>query len=270
MKKILSVLMILCMLCACSVALAEGESLRLCDVTSDGEYVISLTRVARLSAPNEFGRYNYRVQQGSATDGTYAYTVMEDQVQSLGSIHKLDLNTWEVVQSQFDLKLDHGNDMTYNPKTGKLVVVNNKPNYNILSIVNPETLEIEDKIRCSVKMFSIAYNETRDVYVVGNSGSQNFSILDADFKEIGFYSVVHDGLVTQGVDCDDKYIYFPRCDKKATKNIIAVYDWDGNHVTNITVKSFQEIESMFHVGDDIYIAFNAGGSYIYKGTLTRK
>ena len=46
-----------------------------------------------------------------------------------------------------------------------------------------------------------------------------------------------------------------------------VYDWEGNFITQIRVRAYQEIESLFHIGDDWYIAFNANGSYIYKATL---
>lgn len=270
MKRLFAWLLCLCLL-GVSGAVAEGEALKLSDVTSEGSYAVKLARVLRVTAPSELAYHNYCVQQGSATDGRYAYIVMEDQIQHLGSIRKFDMSTWEEVKVQYGLPIDHGNDMTYNAKTGKLVVVNNAPRRNLLTIIDPETLEVVETVTCSCEMFSIAYNETRDVYVVGLSGGENFSILNADFEEIAFHAVVHDGLVTQGADCDDNYIYFPRWNRDNKEvnmpNLIAVYDWDGNHVTNIRVGGFQEVESMFHVGDDFYLAFNASGSYVYKATL---
>lgn len=50
-------------------------------------------------------------------------------------------------------------------------------------------------------------------------------------------------------------------------NQIVIYDWDGNYINTVRVGSFQEIEDVFHVGDDLYIAFNASGSYVYQGRL---
>ena len=62
-------------------------------------------------------------------------------------------------------------------------------------------------------------------------------------------------------------IYFPQNNKDCTVNQIVIYDWDGNYINTVRVGSFQEIEDVFHVGDDLYIAFNASGSYVYQGRL---
>lgn len=266
MKRILALLVLFSLLAACFPALAEGE-LTMKDLNATDAFVISLKRVARLSPPYTMEHKHYHVQQGAATDGKYAYTILENQVDKLCSIWKLDLNDFSVSEIKYGLDLDHGNDMTYNPVLGQLLVVHNKPRYTRVSFVDPATLEILDAKTMPYQIYSMAYEPVRDQYIIGISGSYDFVILDKDFKRVQRFKGTNTGLVKQGVDCDENYIYFPQCTSDATRNVIMVYDWEGNFVTQIRVKSFQEIESLFHIGDDWYITFNAGGSYVYKATL---
>lgn len=269
MKRILSLLVFACLLTGCFSAGAE-EGLTMKDLNTTDAFVMSLKRVARLSPPYTMANKHYHVQQGAATDGKYAYTILENQVDSLCSIWKLDMNDWSVMETKYELELDHGNDMTYNPVLGQLLVVHNKPRYTRVSFVDPATLEILDAKTMPYQIYSMAYEPTRDQYIIGISGSYDFVILDKNFKRVQRFKGINTGLVKQGVDCDENYIYFPQCTENAAKNVIMVYDWEGNFVTEIRVKAFQEIESLFHVGDDWYITFNASGSYIYKATLERE
>lgn len=266
MKRILALLAAMCLLCACVPVLAEGE-LTMKDLNSQDAFAIALDRVARLTPPYTMECRHYHVQQGAATDGEYAYAIMENQVDDLCSIWKLDMKDWSVAETKYGLELDHGNDMTYHPGLDQLLVAHNKPRYTRVSFVDPDTLEILDAKTMPYKIYSIAYEPTRDQYIIGISGSYDFVILDKDFKRVERFKGVDTGLVKQGVDCDENYIYFPQCTSDSLKNVIMVYDWEGNFVTQIRVKSFQEIESIFHVGDDWYITFNASGSYIYKAKL---
>ena len=132
MKKLLTLALcaIMAMLCVLPAALAE-ETIKLTDVTAEGTYLAKLTRLSRMCS--EGLKDHYKVQQGSATDGTYAYFVLESQIDYKGSLWKCDLNTWEVLDVKYGLEIDHGNDMTYNPNTNQLIVVNNKPRYNTIT-----------------------------------------------------------------------------------------------------------------------------------------
>ena len=266
MKKMFALMLALCLLISCLPATAEGV-LTMKDLNTTDAFVISLKRVARLTPPYTMEYKNYHVQQGAATDGKYAYTILENQADNLCSIWKLDLSDFSVVDTRYALELDHGNDMAYNPLLNQLLVVHNKPRYTRVSFVDPETLEILDVKTMPYQIYCMAYEPSRDQYVIGISGKYDFVILDNEFKKVQRFKGVNTGLVKQGVECDENYIYFPQCTSDATKNVIMVYDWEGNFVTQIRVKSFQEIESLFHVGDDWYITFNASGSYIYKATL---
>lgn len=265
MKRIIAVMLMLCLM-GLSSAMAS-ELMPISEVTPEGTYKIELKRVLRL-VPDGSLKYNhYRVQQGSCTDGTYGYFVLESQTDYKCCIMKVNLADWTVVDSRYFIDIDHGNDLTYNSKTNQIIAVHNKPNYNMISFIDPDTLEVVETRKLDIRMYCIAYCEERDQYVVGLSGGFQHVILDSDFNVVDFVMGKDTGLVKQGVDCDDKYIYFPQCAENNSANQIVVYDWEGNFINTIKISAFQEVESMFHVGDETYIAFNAAGGYVYRAEM---
>ena len=265
LRRFASIILVLCLILSAVSALADNITLSNMDLSTPIK--ATLRRITQISGEDTREHRHYRVQQGSCTDGTYAYMILESQTDYKGSLWKVDLADGHVVNCVYGLPIGHGNDMTYNPKTGMLIVVHNKPDYDTISMIDPETLEIVETRKLTQNMFCITYNEERDQYVVGISGGYNFSILDADFNVVAFKVARNTGLVTQGADCDSRYIYFPQCSKDNSVNRIQVYDWDGNYIDYIRVSGYQEIESMFHVDDDLYICFNAQGGYLYKAKL---
>ena len=259
-------LMTLCTVCA----LAEEETtVSMADLQAGGTYQATGTLVSNLMPKklNDEATDWYSVQQGSATDGTYAYYIMENQAQKLCALYKVRIADWTTVDSRFELNLGHGNDMTYNPKINKLVVSNNKPTYNVLSIIDPDTLEIEQTHELPFNVYAIAYCLERDQYVMGLSGGYSFVITDGEFNEVARFEGYDTGKLRQGADCDANYIYFPQSRQAgaAGYNGIAVFDWDGNFITLIDVKKNKlESESMFHIGEDYYLVCYLGGSYTFK------
>ena len=270
MKKIISLLLVLCMFSFGACAFAS-EILPLYEVNAEDTYKISLKRTIRVGPEDTKDTRNYVVQQGSCTDGAYGYFVLENQKINQCCIVKVDLSDWSVVDIRYGLEIDHGNDLTYNSKTNQIVAVHYKPNYYNLSFIDPDTLEIVETKTVDVSMYSIGYCEERDQYVVGMGigGGYDFAILDSELNVVEVFRGVDTGLVRQGADCDEKYIYFPQCASDNSVNQIVVYDWEGNYINTVKVVAFQEIESMFHVGDTTYIAFHAYGGYIYKAEMTK-
>ena len=182
----------------------------------------------------------------------------------------MQLSDWSIVNTVYGLQLDHGNDAAYNSKKHQLVVVHNDPNKDILSIVNPDTLEVIEQVKLPYKAYAISYNETRDQYLIDISGSFDTYITDSDFNIVKRIPGIDTGITKQGMDSDDKYIYFPQWDSEKDNNYIMVYDWDGNYINYLTVKSSLEIESMFNVDGEIYIAFLGTGCKIYHGVIKEK
>lgn len=216
-----------------------------------------------------------KTSQGGGTDGKYFYQALikkdtqTNEVNNIVKIVKTDLETGKVVKISEDLSLNHANDITYNPKIGKLVVVHNNPYRDRISFVDPETLEVTETKMIGMKIYSIAYNATYDRYVVGLSGGQTFTILDSEFRKISSSAFqptpLTTGYITQGMECDDQFIYFVLY----KQNVITVYDWSGNFVSLITldIKSI-EPENVFIYKDELYVGCGTStGTKIYKITL---
>ena len=279
MRRFVSLILFLLLMCAFLPVQADDLCI-LADAAERENVSIALKRVLSMN-PTDTGTLrelaamagadpsmcDYRVQQGSASNGRYAYFVLENQKLHLGSVWVADTETWKVCRRRFALPIDHGNDMTWNGRTGQLIAVNNKPHYDTLTFLDPETLEVTGTRKLPVGVFCIAYNESRNEYAVGLEGGMDFAILNADFEVLKFCPGRQTGLVTQGADCDERYIYFPQWKSDNTYNCIMVYDWNGDFVQQIPVNSSREIESLFHIGTDVYIAFNGGGGYVYRAQL---
>lgn len=212
-----------------------------------------------------------KVCQGGYTDGKYFYQAFiiaktdSGEVDNDVTVVKYDIENESVVKESAVLKLNHCNDFTYNPKLGKLLVCNATGRKNIVSIMDPDTLEIEGEVDLGFEIFSINYNESRNQYVVGIAGGQTFRILDAEFQ---IASDIYDpttraiGYITQGNACDDNFIYFVLYQE----NVITVYDWDGNFVSwiNLDIPNAVEPENISVIGNDIYIGGSGNGHEIYK------
>lgn len=209
--------------------------------------------------------------QGGYTDGTYHYQLFikkdteNNEENNIVRLVKCDLATGEVVQISDPLPLNHANDLTYNAKRGLFVAVHNNPHRKWVSLIDPETLTIVKTVKMGIKIYSIAYNEARDQYVVGLSGGQTFCFLDADFNRVD--DVIYQptdqtkGYTTQGAACDENFIYFVLY----KENAITVYDWDGQFVTLIKLAVSGEPENLNVVDGVIYIGVGtAAGTIVYR------
>lgn len=216
------------------------------------------------------------VMQGGVSDGNniyfYYYTKTADRtVTDFMRICKYSRasKTLLVSQSFTGTSADagepyyHGNDMTYNPNTGQLLVLGYyDADQTQIKIVNTETLEIEDTVTISdVGLSSVAYNSALDRYIGAVRGSCDVQVFDSDWnyiKTITMTDRLSEGYSKQGIECDENYIYIPYWISGTDRNIIDVCDWNGNlvktwNISNIT--GLHEIEwlskkddSAFYVG----------------------
>jgi len=209
------------------------------------------------SAINPAAKLN--IAQGGTVDGTYYYQafirkhVLSKEADNIVRIVKSELATGEIVQTSDNLKLNHANDITYNPKTNELIVVHNVPNTSRISIIDADTLTLKETKDIGVNIYCLDYNETYDEYVIGLSGGQSFQILNSDFtaKSSVFQPTDRtDGFVTQGCSSCGDYIYFVLY----KDNVITVYDRGGNFITliQLDVKSL-EPENITVINDKIYV-----------------
>ncbi len=269
MKRILWLAMIALLLTA---AAGAEEPLTFADITAKDKFVIETEYLASYLSEVGTELEWYRQMQGSCTDGTYAYLMVRNGKIDKNSVWKIDLSDMSVVDRFYDAPINHGNDAAYNPNTGKVIIVNGEPRYDLLSIMNPETLEIEATVKPGGSgIYCIAYHPTRDQYVLGHS-SGIFRIKGPNFEGISIHNGPQSpGWITQGCDCDDHFIYFPQWDSATMRNYLIVYDWAGKYVNTIEILTDREleVESLFHVGSEVYIAFNTQGAHLYKASLKK-
>ena len=127
-------------------------------------------------------------------------------------------------------------------------------------------------------MTNISYNSLRNQYVVGISGSHKLRILDSKFQPVGEDIEAFSGAsnyTAQGIGTDDSYIYFlfsAGSEETYKKNVIAMYDWDGNFINVIELTNIDaacEIENISMYNNTIYIGANNAettGAVIHKVT----
>ena len=217
----------------------------------------------------------YSVAQGAVSDGKYAYLCLVNTSANIDGeymeacrIVKVDMDTWETVTVSQPLRTFHSNGIAYNSKTNKLVVVHNKPEFRKISVIDPETFEVERVVELDRNIQSISYSAKRDQYVVRMSGNWNFAVLDADFHEVAYYATgVQTPLGSQCMVCDDERIYM--LDSGVIKmpgyECITVYDWQGNYLGVYRIPSFQESEAIIIRNGEFYLTFfNGSGGRLYR------
>lgn len=213
---------------------------------------------------------DFTVMQGGCTDGEYMYLILENNKEHLDIIFKVDMNTWEVVAQSEPLELDHGNGMGYNSKLDSLIVSHNTGAVNDISFVNPDTLQITDRKTLDFGIYGITYNEEKDWYAVGISGSSAFAILDSNFVELGYYEGHDIGLANQSINTDGKYIYVGNSGVTVNPGVevVKVYDWTGEYKGIFRWDSVSEQEAMISCNGTNYVTFFTGnGGRVYKANL---
>ena len=228
----------------------EGENVRL-----------SVTQVGTIDSDGD-----WRIIQGGTTDGKFIYVIVHNGDKTAAAksrLRKYDISTMEQVAETDPLQVCHGNDITYKPAENELYVVHCYPNGDTVSVFDADTLAFKRQIKLPVSIYCMSYDETLDCFWVGINGGDTFAKLTSNFKFVKRYmSRMHD-YVTQGMDCDDRYLYFVRY----KKNCIIVYEKNGTFVGEYDLAFSGEPENISHVGDKFYIT---GNGMISKGGLIYK
>lgn len=255
---------LLCCFLAMTLCAHADAPVNLSDISAGASYYFKNTTKLRAEVKN-----SYFIQQGSATDGEYGYFLALSNEKGDCTILKVDLSDYTIVSETPGVAVDHGNGMAYNPRTKQLIVSHCTDHPNRLSFIDKDTLTITGSVEMPMRVISVTYNESRDQYVVVHNHDRQFSILDSQFNILSTYDMVEDMFSNQDIDCDDQYIYLLQWQSSNGSNVnyIGVYDWDGNYVNRIKVRSLSEIESMFHIGDRVILAFYAGQVIVGEAQL---
>ncbi|WP_298710760.1 glycosyl hydrolase family 28-related protein [uncultured Veillonella sp.] len=91
-------------------------------------------------------------------------------------------------------RLGHCNTMTYNRYTNKIYITNGLKNGNNLTVINADTMAIENTITLQEKVFNIDYDPITRTYVsivpiAGNQRVRTINLYNDDFKKLKTYQV---------------------------------------------------------------------------------
>lgn len=221
----------------------------------------------------------YRVLQGGCSDGQYAYFCIwkkpnTTDPSNVCKIVKVSLQNGKapICEEVSDpIEVDHGNDLTYDSKNDRLVVVHclyaddsgnmeisfidkntlqaSRKSDNVIIPDNVQTVIRENMNKNNPSRYSemslqdipigfdgIAYNENKEQYVILLKDTSYFLILDSDFRyEQLIKTPVREDYINQGIDCTDNYLVISQARKNtADGNILSIYNWDdGSYVRKV-------------------------------------
>lgn len=219
----------------------------------------------------------YRVVQGGYFDGEQYVVAMvyDDNGKEWTRIQVMD-RQGNLLRLSEPLELDHANNITYNPSLATYVVTHCQSqdrHYYRYSLVDPQTLEITATGDLEFPFFAMAYCPELDRYASGRWGGESIDVSDGDMNLLATYSVELPSTVSQGVWCDESYLYFVRSANNGHSSEIRVYDWEGTLIYEIPLMldSVIEPESISIFDGVAYIVCNVAGfanGLVYSLTLS--
>lgn len=241
-------------------------------------YAINGTKIADLAGEKRDTAYMKLISgvqgnEGACTDGTYVYSASANN----SKVYKFNILTRETTSAIVSANLDHANDMTYNPNTGKLYIATMDLEANI-AVINPETLEFEEMIvlydadgetihRC----YAIAYDRVNDQYITGDSATngKNYSFFNSSFEYIKTITIDrNESYVIQGIETDGKYIYRILSGNVTQPGWIYIHNMDMTYVGKIELPQVGEPEALaFDWNGNWYSSYNTG--YLYYTGIDR-
>lgn len=203
--------------------------------------------------------------QGGCTDGTYIYYI----ITSSNKLVKLDIATGTKTTVTYESGLyGHGNDMTYNPATGKIYVVTMEN--GVIRQVNPFTLVDEGEIvpldadGNIVTSSGLAYDRKNGQYII--SSGDSYTIFDSSWTFIKSFTLAAGARWTyQGLETDGTYIFRPIWVFGTYECNILVLDMDGNAQTQIILPALEskEIETLINDWNGAWYAIYNGSPAVY-------
>ncbi len=244
-------------------------------------------KILELRAKAGLKLYKYDTVQGSCTDGKFGYYVMYNRTKEKCRIVKMKLANNKVKAVSGVLKIDHGNDLTYNSATNRIIAVHCTQHMLRLSIIKPGKLTVESTVDVQIptkiegatkkqtaaitKISGIAYMEATNQYVA-ITGTHNFLILDENFNPLLFIKTqTKIAQLYQGITCDENYIYLAQATyNNSQSNQVLIYDYNGVLLRVLKIPSCYEIESLYFVGTKLYASVYRSYWGTYYTTKTVK
>lgn len=231
-------------------------------------------RIMSLQTPDE----RYGNLQGGYYDGSQFVVCITKgsmrQGNESGIIAKYD-NSGKLLQMSDDLRIEHGNNISFVPKLNSYIVSHCQPGWNLYSFVNADTLKETTNGGLDRNAFSIAYSPAADKYASGFSAGEMVHTWNGDLELIDEFNVEKPASLSQGAFCDSKYIYFVRSfNGPGTWSEIRIYRWDGTLAFQIDLDEWDswdmEPESINIVDGHIYIMGEDEEFAVYEIILEEK
>lgn len=239
-----------------------------------GKYVKSTPFEIAEAAGQRLGAYD--TVQGSCSDGTYAYFVLNNRLRDDCRIAKVRLHDRKLMKVSGTLAIGHGNDVTYDPTRKWLVVAQASGHGLVLPVVDAQTLQLEKKIelelpadlegatkaqiaRAKKGVSSIARDSKTGKTIAVLTGSRNLLVLSSSYKPLRYVKVDGSGEgVRQGAELVGRMLYVAESPGSGlAANSLHVYDLDGNTVRTVRLGVGSELESVFAAGSRLYASVYA-------------
>ena len=212
----------------------------------------------------------YKVAQGAASDGEHVYFVMKGNEVNYNSqcvVYKYTLNPFKYVAVSEEFNGHHANDMTFDTKNNRALVVNGSGASGTLTAIDGNTLAVST-ITTSLGIGGMSYNPYRNIYGITQGGTK-YQTADENFKLINNFGRSDSyGYTAQGMGSDGYYVYFPMSPNSSSSNrsvnILVVYDWNGILKGTVEIPLSMESESMFYAAGEYYVNFYSSGAQLYK------
>ncbi len=218
------------------------------------------------------------VSQGACNDGTYFYTVQRDAKDEYSRLYKHKMSDGSQVKYSGKFAGHHSNDLTYDHKNKRLVLVHGSGATKKLSFFNPNTLALIDSKTIGRGVGALAYCKERDMYAASQGGNCLF-FMNAALSYSATYDYDRNSTTekssnhtAQGMGCDKDYVYFPM-NRSGYNCILVAYDWNGKYQKTLTIQdSNKEIESISECNGKYYANFHISGkgTYMYQINITLK
>jgi len=275
----------------------EKSLLKSMDSIIDISNVISSSRVSKYEYPNQTygGNFIYKQLQGfTFTKDKFVFYSTNDLNPDNGILISYTGNNYSTLNKIDYSSTGHGNDITYNKKKNKVLLVG-PSEYREIYMYDGDTLEFEQKYDVNAlnnaAYYAFAYDDVNDKYL--GVTSRKVFMLDEKFNQLYSFdvdSIIYSSII-QGMEYHNGYLYITTastscpnpyhlyCFYPALSSITYVYDVKlnsngtprnsfGKLVKRFYVnEKFGELEGISFKNEDVYLGY---ASHMYDNKYTYK
>lgn len=248
---------------------------------TDDQYYPKVTRISKSGKAMDIKEvagqklYSYDTVQGSCTDGKYGYYALYNRNVEKCKVAKIRISDNKLISVSKVLDIHHGNDLTYNNRTKKVLAVHMTEKSMAIGVINSETLKLEKNVTIKIPaglpgassfklkkitgFNAIAYDSKNNRYVLRIRELGDYLITDGNLNPIEYVTPKkkkHRQAVYAGLDVVDGYIASTQYRyNSGGYNIIQLHDWSGKYVGTVNINKKYELESSFNTDGKVYAVY---------------